>query len=101
MDVNAALWLVLALGLLAANLPFFTERLFLIGPRLAPKALAWRLLEWLVYCSLVTVAGRLIEARIGQLYPQGWEFYAVLVCLYLTFAFPGFVWRQLRRGKPD
>lgn len=98
MDVNAALWLVLALGLVAANLPFVSDRLFLLGPRLRPKHLAWRLLEWLVYCSLATLAGRLIEARIGQLYPEGWEFYAVLVCLYLTFAFPGFVWRHLRRA---
>jgi pimeloyl-ACP methyl ester carboxylesterase len=48
-------------------------------------------------CTLATLAGRWIEARVGQVYPQGWEFYAVLVCLYLTFAFPGFVWRQLRR----
>lgn len=98
MDVRAALWLVLALGLLAANLPFLSDRLFLLGPRLRPKHFAWHLLEWLVYCALATVAGRLIEARIGQIYPQGWEFYAVLVCLYLTFAFPGFVWRHLRRG---
>lgn len=99
MDVNAAMWLVLALGLLAANLPFVNNRVFLIGPRQQPKSMAWRLLEWLVYCALATLAGRLIEARIGQVYPQGWEFYAVLVCLYLTFAFPGFVWRQLRRGQ--
>lgn len=98
MDINAALWLVLALGLIAANLPFFNDRLFLVGPRLQPKVFAWRLLEWLVYCTLATVAGRLIEARIGQMYPQDWQFYAVLACLYLTFAFPGFVWRHLRRG---
>lgn len=100
MDVNAALWLVLALGLVAANLPFVNNRVFLVGPLRVPKPFAWRLLEWSVYCALATAAGRLIEARIGQTYPQGWEFYAVLVCLYLTFAFPGFVWRQLRRGKP-
>ena len=39
----------------------------------------------------------LIEARLGQRAPQGWEFYAAVLCLMLTFAFPGFVWRVLRR----
>ncbi|TAK82133.1 MAG: DUF2818 family protein [Aquabacterium sp.] len=100
MDPNAAAWLVLALGLLAANLPFFTERLFLVIGLADAKSLAWRLLEWAVYCTLATAAARLVEARIGQLHPQGWAFYAVLACLYLTFAFPGFVWRHLRKRHP-
>lgn len=97
MDPDRAVWLLLALGLLAANLPFLTNRVFVVGPRRVPKPLAWHLLEWVVYCSLVTVAGVQIESRIGQVHPQGWAFYAVLICLYLTFAFPGFVWRHLRR----
>ena len=29
--------------------------------------------------------------------PQRWEFYAALGFLFLTLAFPGFVWRYLRR----
>ncbi|WP_374593092.1 DUF2818 family protein [Aquabacterium sp.] len=97
MDVNAAMWWVLALGLTAANLPFVNNRLFLLGPARQPKTIAWRLLEWLIYCTLATLAGRWVEGLVGQVYPQGWEFYAVLGCLYLTFAFPGFVWQQLRR----
>ena len=41
-----------------------------------------------------------IEARLGQRAPQGWEFYAAALCLMVTFAFPGFVWRILRKQQP-
>jgi hypothetical protein len=91
-------WLLLLAGFVAANLPFLTDRLLLVGPRRAPKALGWRLLELLLLAGLLIALGVLIESRIGQRAPQGWEFYAAVVCLMLTFAFPGFVWRVLRRG---
>lgn len=90
-------WLVIAAALVAANLPFCNERLFLLGPRRQPKGLGWRLLELLLLAALALGVGLLIEARIGQRHPQGWEFYAAALCLFLTFAFPGFVWRYLRR----
>ena len=90
-------WALLLVGFIAANLPFFSERLLLIGPRLASKALGWRLLELLLLSGLTIALGMLIEARLGQRAPQGWEFYAAILCLMLTFAFPGFVWRLLRK----
>ena len=90
-------WLLLALGFVAANLPFLTERLLVLGPRRAPKPLGWRLLELVLLTGAVIGVGLLIEARIGQRQVQGWEFYAAVFCLMLTFAFPGFVWRVLRR----
>ena len=54
--------------------------------------------ELLVYAALVAVLGRALEAHVGQAAPQRWEFYAVWGCVFLTLAFPGFVWRYLRRG---
>lgn len=97
MPSTAASWLVLVVALVAANLPFVNERLFIIGPRRAPKALGWRLLELLLLCGLTIAAGLALEARLGQIQPQRWEFYAAFGCLFLTLAFPGFVWRYLRR----
>jgi hypothetical protein len=92
--------LVLVLAAVAANLPFVNERLFVFGPRLEPaKSLGWRLLELLCFGTAVVVLGMALEARIGQRQPQGWEFYAIVICLFLTFAFPGFVWRILRRRR--
>jgi Protein of unknown function (DUF2818) len=99
MGQSAGVWLVLVVALVAANLPFVNERLFIVGPLRAPKRLGWRLLE-LIVLGLATLAlGLAIEARIGQRHAQGWEFHAALAFMFLTFAFPGFVWRQLRRRR--
>lgn len=96
-----AVWLLLLVGFVTANLPFLTERLLIVGPLRPGKALGWRLLELLLLTALVIGLGMLIESRIGQRSPQGWQFYAVALCLMLTFAFPGFTWRYLRRGRDD
>src|SRR6478736_8307915 len=101
MSNTAEVWLVIVFALVAANLPFVNERLFIVGPRRAPKALGWRLVELALMACLSFGVGAAIEARIGQRQPQGWEFYAAGVCLFLTFAFPGFVWRYLRRHAAD
>lgn len=99
MDQSVAVWLVLALAVIAANLPYFNERLLLVGPRGAPKSAWWRLLELALMALLTFAAGSLLEARIGQRHTQGWEFYAAAACLFITLGFPGFAWRYLRRGR--
>lgn len=100
MGSTAAVWLVILVAVVAANLPFINERLFVVGPRRERKGLAWRLLELLVFCGLTVGLGLALEARIGQNQPQGWEFYAAFGGMFLTLAFPGFVWRYLRRHHP-
>lgn len=86
-------------AVVAANLPFLTQRLF-IGWRLAQgKGLALRLLELLVYYLLVGALGLLLERNVGRIAPQGWEFYAVTAALFVTLAFPGFVWRYLLKHR--
>lgn len=97
MSQSASIWVVIGLALLAANLPFFTERLFGLLPLRGPKPLGLRLLELVVLYLLVGGFALLLERRAGQIAPQGWEFYAITGTLFLTFAFPGFVWRYLYR----
>lgn len=92
-----AVLLVLLAALIAANLPFANERLFAVGPLRAPKPVGWRVLELLVYALLVALLGRALESHLGQGGPLRWEFVAVWVCVFFTLAFPGFVWRYLRR----
>ncbi len=94
-------WSVIVMALLAANLPFFSPRLMLVGPRRSPKPLAWCLAELLLLGLLALGAGVAIEVQIGQRAPQNWEFFAAWACLMLSFAFPGFVWRTLRRSTAD
>jgi len=41
----------------------------------------------------------MLEARLGNAFPQTWEFYAITGCLFLVLAFPGFVARYLRKQR--
>ncbi|HET8869123.1 MAG TPA: DUF2818 family protein [Aquabacterium sp.] len=88
---------VLFVTVLLANLPFVNDRIFVLGPRRAPKSIGWRLIELLLVAALTAVMGRALEGYLGQVSPLRWEFVAVWLCVVATFAFPGFVWRYLRR----
>ena len=95
MSLTVSVWFVIVLAVLAANLPFVTQRLFGLVALRAPKSLAIRLGELLVMYLVAGGVGLLLEHRAGQIAPQGWEFYAITGALFLTLAFPGFVWRYL------
>ena len=101
MAQDAAVWIVLGLAFLAANLPFLFERvLFARRPSGGEKAFGWRLLELiLLYLAVGLFAALLERGAHGVIYPQGWAFYVTTFCLFLVFAFPGFVLRYLWRGK--
>ena len=99
MRLQAAAWLVILSAVVAANLPFVSEGLLVVGPKRDPQAFAWRLLELVVLCGATIGLGFALEARIGQRRPQGREFHAAMASLFVTLAFPGFVWRYLRRSR--
>ena len=101
MSQTAAIWLVIVAAFLAANLPFLDERWLLAGPRPQPgsKPLWARLGELLLLYFAVGGMALALEHRAGQIYPQGWEFYAVTWALFLTLAFPGFVYRYLGKHR--
>ena len=99
MSQTASVWLVLVLAFCAANLPFVTQSLFGVVPLAGGKNLAMRLGELVLMYFIVGAIGLLLEQRAGQIAPQGWEFYAVTGALFLTFAFPGFVYRYLYKNR--
>jgi hypothetical protein len=96
---TASIWLVLVLAFCAANLPFLSSRVLGVVPIARGKTLAVRLAELVLLYFLVGGVGLLLEKRAGQIAPQGWEFYAVTGALFLTFAFPGFVYRHLHKPR--
>ena len=101
MNSSLFVWLVLGTAVLAANLPFLNNRWLAVIPRTQPKTLWMRLGELVLLYFVVGALGLALEQRLGQIYPQGWEFYATTGSLFLTLAFPGFVYRYLfkrRRG---
>jgi hypothetical protein len=96
-SLTLSVWLVILAAFAAANLPFVNQRLLGVIPLARPKPLAMRLAELVLMYFLVGALGLLLEDRAGQIAPQGWEFYAVTGALFVTLAFPGFIWRYLRR----
>lgn len=98
MSLDASVWVVVVLAVLGANLPFFSQRLMLVLARPQGKSLGVRMAELVSFYLLVGGLGLLLEQAVGQVYPQRWEFYATTAALFLTLAFPGFVFRYLRKG---
>lgn len=106
MTASLASWLVIALALVLANLPFFSEYVFGFIP-LKPtgpdgarrKHFGWRLLELIVLYFVVGAVAYALESRIGNVFAQTWEFYAITGCLFIVLAFPGFVMRYLRKRR--
>ncbi len=99
MNPSVSVWLVVGLALLAANLPFISNRVLLVFRLKEPKNLATRLAEIVFWYFLVGGIARWLEQRAGQIAPQGWEFYAITGTLFITFAFPGFVFRYLFKHR--
>jgi hypothetical protein len=99
-DASLSTWFVILLAVLAANLPFLNERLFAFIPLgTKPKSFWVRLSELVALYALVGAIAYFLESRIGNAFSQRWEFYAVTGCLFIVFAYPGFVFRYLRRRR--
>jgi hypothetical protein len=106
MTENLAIWLLIALALFSANLPFLSERVFALfawrrASTGAVKPFWVRAAELIVLYFIVGAIGFAFESSIGNRFDQGWEFYAITFSLYLVLAYPGFVYRYLfqRHGK--
>ncbi len=99
MSQTLSVWLLIVAAFCAANLPFINQRFLALVPLRGPKSLALRLLELVLLYFLVGGLGFALEHRAGQIAPQGWEFYAITGTLFLTFAFPGFVYRYLFKRR--
>lgn len=99
MNTSLSTWLVIIAALFAANLPFFNQRLFAVFPLRAFsfKPFWMRLLELITAYFLIGALGFFLESSAGNRYEQNWEFYAITACLFVVLAFPGFVFRYLRK----
>jgi hypothetical protein len=96
MNTVTAAFLLLVMAIVLANLPFFTQRLFGVFAKPA-KSIWWRFAEMLVYYLIFVALGRGLEGYVGRMQPQAWQFYAITFLVFLVLAYPGFVWRYLRR----
>jgi hypothetical protein len=105
-DVSLASWLVVAVALAAANLPFLNESVFGFIPMrpaqgggARAKPFVVRLLELIVLYFIVGGLAYALESRIGNVFDQAWEFYAITGPMFVVLAFPGFVLRYLHKRR--
>ena len=98
--MSVAGWVIVLLALVGANVPFLNQRLFAVAPLGAAKKSAWlRIVELIVLYFAVGAIGFYLEARAGNRFDQGWQFYAITFCLFLVFAFPGFTFQYLVKRR--
>ena len=48
---------------------------------------------------VVGAFGFLLEARAGNRFEQGWQFYAITFALFIVFSFPGFTFQYLVKRR--
>ena len=100
MNQTVAIWLLILLAFVAANLPFMNNRVLAVWqPKssVSSKAFWLRALELFALYVLVGALGIAFERWIGNVFTQRWEFYAITFSLFVVMAFPGFVFRYLLR----
>jgi hypothetical protein len=94
MNLDLAVNILLITAIVLANIPFIlSQRIFIVIP--APNKSIWLALgEWFLYYLLMGVFAYLLELKaMGNVHPQGWEFYTVTLFMFMIFAFPGFIYR--------
>ena len=98
MNQSIAVWLLIALAVALANLPFMSERVFglvAVTSFQRVKPFWVRAAELMVFYSVVGAVGWAFESALGNVFAQNWDFYAITFCLFVVLAFPGFVYRYL------
>ena len=104
MSQNGYIWMYIGLAVVAANLPWLSDRLFFVMRSAQGKSAWFRLLEWATMYLVVGAIGMGLERRLtGEIYSQGWVFYVVTLSLFVVFALPGFIYcydlRRLLRAR--
>lgn len=97
-----AVFILFILSLVAANLPFITDKVLFVLKTDDSKSFWLRFVEWfLMYIVVMAIAIGLetklhgmAHARVWEFwnFSQHWEFYSITLCLFMVFALPGFIY---------
>lgn len=95
MSVDQAVWILMFLAIVLANVPWIlSNRLFIVVSLASPKKIWLNLIEWLVYLVIIGLIGTWLEySTMGNIASQQWEFYVINLFLFMIFSFPGFIYR--------
>ena len=97
MTLHSSVWLLILAAFAAANFPFLNQKLFFLVQVGIVKSFKLRLLELAVYYAAVGGLAYFLESHLGNRFPYSWELIAITACIFIVFAFPGFVYRYLRK----
>lgn len=97
LNQSVAVWLLIVLAFVTANLPFINERLFSVVAlkRYSVKPPFMIIAELIIWYVIVGLLGYAFETALVNPFPRGWEFYAITLCIFMVLGFPGFVYRYL------
>jgi len=77
-----------------ANLPWISERAFLVIPLTKIKSPWLRLLELIVFYFVSLLIAIAAEIQFsGEVFPQQWEFFVTTFSAFLVLAVPGVIYR--------
>ena len=94
MEMTQAIWLLLVLAVVLANIPFILANRMFVFIKVPEKNFATTLSEWFLYFLITGMFAFLLENKsMGEVATQDWEFYTVVLFLFMIFAFPGFIYR--------
>ncbi|MCU7836619.1 MAG: DUF2818 family protein [gamma proteobacterium symbiont of Taylorina sp.] len=102
MSSSIAVLILFIVTLVAANIPFISDRALLMLDIDNNKKFWLRAAEWfLMYVVVMAIAIGLEIKLHGNAYAnvwefwnfsQHWEFYSITLCLFVVFALPGFIY---------
>ena len=88
------IFLIILIALFLSNIPWFSKNLFILFPLNKTKTIAMVLLEIVVNYFIVGFFVIFLEKQaIGNVHPQGWEFYVVTFFLFIVLSSPGFIYK--------
>ena len=88
------IFLIILIALFLSNIPWFSKNLFIFVPLNKTKSIALVLLEIVVNYFIVGFFVIFLEKQvIGNIHPQGWEFYVVTFFLFIVLSSPGFIYK--------
>ena len=88
------IFLIILIALFLSNIPWFSKNLFIFVPLNKTKPIALVLLEIVVNYFIVGFFVIFLEKQvIGNVHPQGWEFYVVTFFLFIVLSSPGFIYK--------
>ena len=88
------IFLIILIALFLSNIPWFSKNLFIFISLNKTKTIPIVLLEIVVNYFIVGFFVMFLEKQaIGNIHPQGWEFYVVTFFLFIVLSSPGFIYK--------